>query len=151
MDDISLLLLKPEVVKKEKEIQQYLEKKGYTILRKKKFSSWVSFVKKKYGEFSNEEREVYLSGYQKNKWGTTFIVFVLQHRQGDTLSILRRDLGHFIGYQDTHEDSLRAKFGQGQKKNMIQGKITFAYNGFHCPQDEEELQEDFEILGMNLS
>lgn len=148
MKDFSILIIKPEVIERKEEIVRSIEKKGYKILLKIEKSNWRNTAKIIYNEFSPEEIETYIKGYDKHKFGDKFLILVLNHKEDNTLNRLNKDKGNFIKYQTENEKTLRAEFGLSKEYNFQHENITFVYCGIHCPETEEELRYQVKLFSL---
>lgn len=148
--DFSILVVKPEIIGRKKDIVKSLVKRGYKVILEKKVGGWRNAAKKLYTEFLPEQIGVYLEGYDKYCFGDAFTVFVLKHKDGDTIRRLKKNEGDFIRYQTQDEKTLRAEFGLPENYNQTHGEITFVYCGFHCPKDENELKSQLELFAISM-
>ncbi len=146
MEDISLIIIKPEIIDRFSDIKKSLRKRGYKIIFQKKYNSWRKIAKKLYSEFSSEEIKTYIVGYDKHKFDDKFIMLIVTCEKGNTVEKLNKDKGNFIDYQSKNINTLRAEFGLPKRYNLQHGNISFTYCGFHCPQNQEELIRDLNIL-----
>ena len=142
----SILIIKPESIKREKEIFLFLEKKGYNIIYKKESNNWKNVVKKINYKLSKNQFNTYIKGYYKYKFGYKFLILLLIHKESDTFNRLIKDKGNWQTYQNKKEDSLRGKFGLSKKYNLCCDGATIVYCGFHCPKNEEELKTCLELI-----
>lgn len=148
MKDFSILIIKPEVIERIEEIVKSIEKRGYEILLKIEKENWRNTSKIIYNEFSQNQIETYIKGYDKYKFGDKFLILVLQHKENNTLERLKRDKGNFIKYQTEAEKTLRAEFGLPKEYNLQHQEITFVYCGIHCPETEEELKFQTKLFSL---
>ena len=151
MKDFSILIIKPEAIENKEKIIISLNKRGYKIILKKEFTNWRNTMAKIYKEFSSEEIETYIKGYDQHKFGDKFIILLLTHKKGNTLQRLKEEKGNFINYQKKKENSLRGEFGLPEKYNTKYRGITFVYCGVHCPENEEELELQLKMFDISLS
>ncbi len=149
MEDVSLVIVKPEVIGKIESVKKSLGNKGYLILFEKSYSDWLSYARKIYSEFTAEEIQTYIDGYSKHSFGKEFIVLLVKSKKGNTLKRLNEDKGNFIRYQKQNDDSLRSEFGLSADYNLKHGNVTFVYCGIHCPESQKEL--DYQLNLFKLS
>ena len=149
MKDFSILIIKPEVIDKTKNIEKSIDKRGYKILLKIEKNNWRNTAKIIYNEFSPKEIDTYINGYDKHKFGDKFFILVLRHKEGNTLNRLNKDKGNFIKYQIENEKTLRAEFGLQKEYNLQHEDITFVYCGIHCSETEEELKSQIKLFSLS--
>ena len=150
MKDFSLLLIKPEALRKRKKIKEFLKQKNYKIIDELNFKNWTKIIRKIYFEFSKKELNNFIKDYKKSKWKNNFIIIIISHKKLKTIKKLKKDQGNFINYQSKKEDTLRSRFGLSKKYNSYfkNKKIntTFTYNGFHVPKSKKELEHHLKLF-----
>jgi hypothetical protein len=162
MQDISLLIVRPEVRFEAPYIEVSLQRRGYDIVQKERRTDWWCIAQCFYGnQLDDTQLQLYLSGHYAlfHGFGFNFLAWIVEHKEGGTLERLAKDKGHLYDYQDrgrkdVDTTSLRAEFGFGRKLNVpyplpSSNGYTFApYCGFHAPSTKEELENNLEILGL---
>ncbi len=155
MKNISLLLIKPEALKKTDQIKKFLIKRNYKIMLEENYKNWTTVMKKIYIEFPKEELNIFIQGYKKGLWKNKFKILILKNIGGNTIEKLKKDEGNFIKYQKNKENTLRAKFGLPKKYNkqfINKNRNTiFTYNGFHCPKNKEELKHHLKLFNLEVT
>ena len=149
MKDISLVIVKPEIISRTEQVISSLRKRGYDILLQKAYTGWRELAKKIYTEFTPEQIKVYLSGYDKHNWNDDYMALIVSHKEGNTLKRLKQEQGNYVAYQTQKENTLRAEFGCLADKNLYFDDITFTYTGIHCSADEKELGLELKLLHLD--
>ncbi len=150
MKDISLLVIKPEVARKQKKVVVSLKKRGYAILLQRKYDNWPRYARRIYTEFRKKELNCYLSKYIHKRWKNFFYVLLVHHKKENTVQRLKKEKGNYISYQSRNERTLRAEFGLSARENVMCGKITFVYCGIHCPAGKKEFLKELQLFKIKI-
>ncbi len=149
MQDISVLVVKPEVIGRFDEVRTSTGKRGYISLFERKDSDWIERMREIYSpQFSKERISWLVDAYQSSGFGDEFGVLVLRHQRGNTLVELEAEQGHFIDYQTTSGTTLRHEFGMPARHNIPtpDSEFTVVFNAVHCPKTPEDLRRHLKIL-----
>ncbi len=151
MQDISILIVKPEAIKRFDEVRTSIGKREYVSLFERKDSDWIEKMEEIYSpQFSKERISWLVESYQKADFGDEFEVLVLRHQRGNTLVKLEAEQGHFIDYQKTRGETLRHEFGLPTLYNLqtVDRDFTVVFNALHCPKTQEDLRRHLSILNL---
>ncbi len=149
MEDLSLLLVKPEIFGLMPEVKSSVIKRGYEFLLEEDRSGWRRVMKDIYeGQLNQKLFVKYVQAYQQKT--DAFGLFVLRHKDGNTIAHLKNDEGHYRDYQETPDGSLRAEFGLPSLWNIpVDSQYSVIFNGLHCPGTLEDLQRHLGILELH--
>lgn len=146
--DISLLIIKPEIFNRKREVFEFLKNYGFDILISHEYRNWSKFAQKIYIEYTTCELQCYLNGYINNCFGDKFCAAIVSHNRGQTVTRLKNIQGHYHDYQNEIKDTLRSKFGFGGDLNLSCGERIFTFSGIHCVENESELRDTLKLLEM---
>lgn len=149
INDLSLLIVKPECFDRVETIQTELNKRGFLVLKKYHKTDFSNAVKLIYcKDFKEEILEVFSNAYIKNNFGDDYYVFLVKYINGGTVQKLIDEVGSSRGYLTEPNNSLRSQFGL--KKTYLDKNTGFEviFNGFHKVDSTEELL--FQIKALNL-
>ena len=148
-EDIGLLVIKPEAVKKRLRIIKSLSDMGYILLLEKELNNWLDVLDSVHPDIPASARKIYKSAYKKYKFGNKYIVLILRHRDGDTINKLIRDKGHYVEYINDSAHSLRGQFGESKKYHLVNGGTKLTFPGIHTSKDREELSRELKIFDID--
>jgi len=146
--DISMLVIRPEIINKFEDIKLELKKRRYKILKSYKLTNFSDKVSEMYSfDYPDKKiQDIFQKAYKKSDFGDLFGVLVINHEDGDTIKKLNSEIGHFKAYQDTKNNSLRSLFGLPKENNYVEKSFTLVFCGLH----RTNSVDDF-IIHLNLS
>ncbi|PIN89045.1 hypothetical protein COU60_05210 [Candidatus Pacearchaeota archaeon CG10_big_fil_rev_8_21_14_0_10_34_76] len=150
LSNLTLLVIKPEIIDKKELIKNELSKKGYEVIReenKQNFSKVVGdFYMKDYPNHYKMFKEAYLNC----RFGDKFSIFILRKKSGNSIKDLKKEVGHYKNYQKKKDDSLRSVYGLDSSKNYKSEGFEMYFNGFHKINDLEDFIYHLKLLKIRL-
>ncbi len=131
--DVSMLVIRPESIKRFEEVKLEIIKRGYKILKSYKLDNFSDKVSEMYSSDYPDKKvqDIFKTAYLHYDFGEFFGVLILRHKKGDTIKRLNLDIGHFKAYQNNKDDSLRCMFGFPTKYNYINKSCVIVFCGLH--------------------
>lgn len=149
--DISLLLIKPEVIGRIDEIIENLQNRGYSVLQRREIVGWQESIPRIYEQsLTPTKMQDYVMAYKQKSFPDKFVVIIVSHKEGHTIERLMGETGHPKDYQTRKDGSLRRLFGLPAEENVQGIQLTATFNGFHKVNNEKELEQHLKMFNMSV-
>ncbi|MBW3005156.1 hypothetical protein KY310_04975 [Candidatus Woesearchaeota archaeon] len=145
--DISLIVIKPEIIEDKQDVLDALCSKGYVIVNTRQLRGWRGFIPQIYVEFTKDQNDFFARAYDIKGLGDEFFAVVVSHKDGNTIDRLVKDIGNFAAYQKREDESLRGRFGLPEEDNIGSSVLTVVFNGLHKANDAEDLYKHLTLFG----